>query len=56
LNATVNRVVAKPSVDKRLRGLGYELYVGAFADAGGFLKRQIDSWGGLIRATGITAD
>jgi tripartite-type tricarboxylate transporter receptor subunit TctC len=56
LNATVNGIVAKPGVDKRLRGLGYEPYVGAFADAGGFLKRQIDTWGGLIRATGITAD
>lgn len=56
LNATVNQIVAKPSVDKRLRGLGYEPYVGAFADAGGFLKRQIDTWGRLVRATGITAD
>jgi len=56
LNATVNGIVAKPGVDKRLRGLGYEPYVGTFADAGGFLKRQIDTWGGLIQATGITAD
>jgi tripartite-type tricarboxylate transporter receptor subunit TctC len=56
LSATVNQIVAKPGVDKRLRALGYEPYVGAFADAGGFLKRQIDTWGGLIRATGITAD
>jgi tripartite-type tricarboxylate transporter receptor subunit TctC len=56
LNATVNGIVAKPGVDKRLRGLGYEPYVGTLADAGGFLKRQIDTWGGLIRATGITAD
>jgi len=56
LNATVNQIVAKPNVDKRLRALGYEPYVGAFADAGGFLKHQIDTWGQLIRATGITAD
>src|SRR5258705_7994700 len=56
LDMTVNRIVAKPGVDKRLRGLGYEPYVGTFADAGGFLKRQIDTWGGLLRATGITAD
>ena len=43
-------------VDKRLRGLGYEPYVGSFADAGGFLKRQIDTWGQLIRATGISPE
>ena len=46
LNAAVNRIVAKPGMDKRLRGLGYEPYVGTFADAGEFLKRQIDTWGG----------
>jgi tripartite-type tricarboxylate transporter receptor subunit TctC len=56
LNAAVNRIVAKPNVDKRLRGLGYEPYVGSFADAGGFLKRQIDTWGNLIHATGIAAE
>jgi len=56
LNAAVNRIVAKPNVDRRLRGLGYELYVGAFAEAGGFLRRQIETWGQLIRATGISAD
>ena len=56
LNATVNQIVARSSVDKRLRALGYEPYIGAFAEAGGFLKRQIDTWGQLIRATGITAE
>ena len=56
LNGAVNRIVAKPGVDKRLRGLGYEPYVGAFADAGDFLKRQIDNWGRLIHATGITVE
>jgi tripartite-type tricarboxylate transporter receptor subunit TctC len=56
LNVAVNQIVAKPNVDKRLRGLGYEPYIGALTDAGGFLKRQIDTWGDLIRATGISAD
>ena len=56
LNAVVNQITAKPEVDKRLRSLGYEPYVGAFADAPAFLKRQIDTWGDLIRATGIAAE
>jgi tripartite-type tricarboxylate transporter receptor subunit TctC len=56
LNAAVNKITAQPEVDKRLRGLGYEPYVGSFADAPAFLKRQIDTWGDLIRATGITAE
>jgi tripartite-type tricarboxylate transporter receptor subunit TctC len=56
LNAAVNRIVARPGVDKRLRQLGYEPYVGSFEDAAAFLKTQIDTWGNLIRATGIAAD
>jgi tripartite-type tricarboxylate transporter receptor subunit TctC len=55
-NAAVNKVVARPEVDKRLRQLGYEPYVGTLADAPTFLTRQIDTWGNLIRATGITAE
>jgi tripartite-type tricarboxylate transporter receptor subunit TctC len=56
LNTTVNRIVAKPAVEKRLRLLGYEPYSGAYADAPAFLTRQIDSWGALIHATSISAD
>jgi len=56
LNAAVNAVVAKPSVERRLRALGYEPYAGVFADADSFLKIQIENWAGMIRATGITAD
>jgi tripartite-type tricarboxylate transporter receptor subunit TctC len=56
LNAAVNRITARPDVDKRLRSLGYEPYVGDLADAPAFLKRQIDTWGDLIRATGIAAE
>jgi tripartite-type tricarboxylate transporter receptor subunit TctC len=54
LNASVNAVIADPNVEQRLRTLGYEPYRGSFADASGFLKKQIDTWGNLIRATGIT--
>jgi hypothetical protein len=49
-------VVATPSVDGRLRALGYEPYTGSYDDAPAFLKKQIDSWGAMIRATGMTAD
>ena len=56
LSAAVNRIVAMPNVDQRLRALGYEPYVGSFVDADEFLKRQIDTWGRLIRATGIAVD
>jgi hypothetical protein len=42
--------------EQRLRSRGYEPYMGAFADAPAFLEQRIDTWGNLIRATGITAE
>jgi tripartite-type tricarboxylate transporter receptor subunit TctC len=56
LNAAVNAVVARPAVDKRLRGLGYEPHSVALADAPAFLRNSIETWGRMIQATGITAD
>ena len=45
-----------PSVERRLRTLGYEPYRGTLADAPGYLKTQIDTWANLIRATGIATE
>jgi tripartite-type tricarboxylate transporter receptor subunit TctC len=56
LNAAINQVIALPNVEQRLRALGYEPYRGTLADAPAYLKRQIDTWGDLIRATGIATE
>jgi len=56
LHAAIDDAVAQPAVDQRLHFLGYEPYRGALADAPAFLKTQIDAWGKLIRATGITIE
>ncbi|MFL6947713.1 MAG: hypothetical protein ACJ8FU_05890, partial [Xanthobacteraceae bacterium] len=56
LNAAVNAAVAKPNVDRRLRALGYEPTTVALADAPAFLGNSIDTWGRMIRATGIAAE
>jgi tripartite-type tricarboxylate transporter receptor subunit TctC len=56
INAAVNAVVAKPSVDKRLRELGYEPSSVALADTSTLLKTSIEKWGRMIQATGITAE
>jgi tripartite-type tricarboxylate transporter receptor subunit TctC len=56
LHDMVMRAIAPPGIDRRLRDLGYEPYAGSFADADGFLKQQIDTWGHMIRATGLTVD
>jgi tripartite-type tricarboxylate transporter receptor subunit TctC len=56
INAAVNAVVAKPSVDKKLRELGYEPSSVALADTSILLKTSIEKWGRMIQATGITAE
>lgn len=56
LNAAVNKVVAMPAVDKRLRDLGYEPSVMTLADSSALLKGSIEKWGRMIQATGITAE
>jgi tripartite-type tricarboxylate transporter receptor subunit TctC len=56
LNAAINAVVVTPGVDARLRQLGYEPFTVPIAEAPEFLKDSIDSWGKMIRATGITAE
>ena len=56
LNAALTQAIASPGVDRRLRTLGYEPYRGSFAEAPAYLKKQIDTWGDLIRATGIATE
>ena len=56
LNAAVNAVVARPAVDRRLRGLGYEPHSIALADAPAFLRNSIETWGRMIQATGIVGE
>ncbi len=56
LNAAINAVVDSPSVNARLRSLGYEPGTIALADASVFLNKSIDSWRHMILATGLSAE
>jgi tripartite-type tricarboxylate transporter receptor subunit TctC len=56
LNAAINAAVVRPHADQRLRGLGYEPITTTLADAPAFLRNSIDTWGRMIRATGIAAN
>jgi tripartite-type tricarboxylate transporter receptor subunit TctC len=56
LNAAINAAVVRPHADQRLRGLGYEPITMTLADAPAFLRNSIDTWGRMIRATGIAAN
>jgi tripartite-type tricarboxylate transporter receptor subunit TctC len=56
LHEAIDEAVAASAVDQRLRALGYEPYRAALADAPAFLKMQIETWGNLIHATGVTVE
>ena len=56
LNADINAVVRNPTVDQRMRQLGYDPYTVEIADAPAFFKASIDAWAGMIRLTGISAE
>jgi tripartite-type tricarboxylate transporter receptor subunit TctC len=56
LNAAINAIVDSPTVNARLRSLGYEPATIALADAPAFLKNSIDTWAHMIGATGLAAE
>jgi len=53
LNAAVNAAVAKPSVNAKLRAMGYEPHQMPFAETAPFLKNSIETWRRMILATGM---
>jgi len=53
LNAAVNAAVAKPSVNAKLRAMGYEPHQMPFAETAPFLKNSIEIWRRMILATGM---
>jgi tripartite-type tricarboxylate transporter receptor subunit TctC len=53
LNAAVNAAVGKPTVNARLRQLGYEPHNMPLRETGPFLTNSIGTWRKMIRATGM---
>ena len=53
LNAAVNAAVGKPTVNARLRQLGYEPHQMPLAESRPFLTNSIETWRKMILATGM---
>jgi tripartite-type tricarboxylate transporter receptor subunit TctC len=53
VNNAVNAAVSKPSVNARLRALGYDPNVMALTETGPFLANSIETWRKMIVATGM---
>ena len=56
LNAAVNKALAKPDVQKRLSDLGADVQQLSPAQFSAFVKKEVDSWGPVVKSSGATAD
>jgi len=56
LNSAINALLNTSSFNERLRSLGYEPAVNAYAESDAFLKNSIETWRRMILATGLSAD
>ena len=56
INAAVNKALAKPDVQKRLADLGADIQRLSPAEFGAFVKKEVDTWGPVVKSSGATAD
>lgn len=56
LAAEIRDMVRQPAMATRLQDLGFEVVGSTPAEAGAFLKGEIDRWGRVIRAAGVTVE
>jgi len=55
LNAAINEIVFEPEVQKVLTALGVNINKRGVADTGQYVKAEVDKWGKMVRAIGVTA-
>jgi len=56
LNAAVTKALAKPEVQKRLLDLGAIPQPMTAAEFNTFVKKEVDTWGTVVKASGVQAD
>jgi tripartite-type tricarboxylate transporter receptor subunit TctC len=56
LNAAIDAVVKDPEVQQRLATLGFDPVTGASARAEALFKSEVEKWGKMVSAVGITVD
>jgi tripartite-type tricarboxylate transporter receptor subunit TctC len=54
LNETIDAVIKTPEVQKRLIDFGFEPIVGSQADADGLFNAEVDKWGKMVKALGLS--
>jgi tripartite-type tricarboxylate transporter receptor subunit TctC len=56
LNAAINEVISENKAKQHLIGLGYQLAVRSVADSNKYLASEVQNWGTMVKAVGITVD
>ena len=56
LNAAVLKALAKPDVQKKMQDLGAEPQKTTPAEFGAFIKKEVDTWGPVVKASGAKVD
>ncbi len=56
LNAAVLKALANPDVQKKMQDLGAEPQKTTPAEFGAFIKKEVDTWGPVVKASGAKVD
>jgi tripartite-type tricarboxylate transporter receptor subunit TctC len=56
LNAAVNEIVSEEQTKQRLTGLGYQLATRSVADSNRYLAAEVQNWGTMVKAIGVTVE
>jgi tripartite-type tricarboxylate transporter receptor subunit TctC len=54
LNGAINAIVQTPDVQKKLTDMGFDPITGAPAQADGMFKAEVDKWGAMVKALGLS--
>jgi len=56
LNAAINDALRQPDVRDRLNALGFEPHGGSSQEFSVYLRKEVDKWARIVKATGVTAN
>jgi tripartite-type tricarboxylate transporter receptor subunit TctC len=54
INADVNEALRQPDIQDRLKRLSAEVFGGSVQQTSKYLQEEVDRWGGVIKAAGVT--
>lgn len=56
LNGTINDIIKTPAVQKRLADLGFDPIVGSQAEAEAMFNAEVEKWGKMVTALGLSVE